>query len=61
MYFNKKHGLMIKTLGLDEKGKVNSTVLVTDLKLGATVAADRFVFKAPEGVQVQDLSKMGRP
>lgn len=57
MYFSKKTGMNLKAVALDDKGKPFSTTLTTDIKIGASIAADRFVFKAPEGVQVMDMTK----
>jgi outer membrane lipoprotein-sorting protein len=58
MYFDKETGLVIKWLSKDASGKVVSTSITTDLKVNSTISADRFVFKAPEGVEVMDLTKM---
>jgi outer membrane lipoprotein-sorting protein len=38
-------------------GKPMTTMTYTDIKINPDIPADRFVFKAPEGVQVQDMSK----
>ena len=56
MYFDKKTGIGIKTIGKDSTGKVVSTGLTTDVKINSDISADRFVFKAPEGVQVLDMT-----
>lgn len=58
-YYDKKTGIPLKTLGYDAAGKVTMTSLVTDIKINADIPAERFVFKAPPGVQVMDMTKMG--
>lgn len=56
-YYDKKTGVAIKTVSYDPKGKKTNTMTVTDIKVDASISADRFVFKAPAGVEVQDNSK----
>ncbi len=62
-YFDKETGISVKTVGKDAAGKVIMTSLTKDVKINAAVPADRFVFKAPEGVQVMDLTQqeLGAP
>ena len=55
-YFAKDLGLDIKTIGYDPAGKVIFTTETFDIKKNAKIDPDRFVFKAPPGVQVIDLS-----
>lgn len=57
--FCKKSGMMVRMVGSDKDGKPMMTVTVSDVKLDAKVDPERFVFKAPEGVQVMDMSNMG--
>jgi outer membrane lipoprotein-sorting protein len=62
-YFDKETGISIKTVGKDTAGKVIMTSVTKDVKVNAAIPADRFVFKAPEGVPVMDLTQqeMGSP
>jgi len=60
-YFDKKTGIGLKMVSYDKKGKAVMTSVTTDVKLNADIKDDRFVFKAPEGVQVTDMTKMGQP
>ncbi|MCC7292017.1 MAG: outer membrane lipoprotein carrier protein LolA [Phycisphaerales bacterium] len=55
--FSKKNGMSVRMVSFDAKGKQATVMVTTDIKLGAALAADRFVFKAPEGVQVMDMTK----
>lgn len=56
MYFVKKHGIMVKTLGLDASGAENMSMLYKNIKVNPKIDPSRFVFKAPEGVQVMDMT-----
>lgn len=56
-YFDKDSGLTIRTIGKDSTGKTVMTTNTTDIKINPTIAADRFVFKAPEGVQIMDVTQ----
>ncbi|MFN0135452.1 MAG: LolA family protein [Phycisphaerae bacterium] len=56
MNFCKKTGMMIKLVGSDKEGKPMMTITMSDIKLDAKVDPARFVFKAPEGVQVMDMT-----
>jgi outer membrane lipoprotein-sorting protein len=38
-------------------GKPMNTMTYSDIKINDKISPDRFVFKAPPGVEVQDLSK----
>jgi outer membrane lipoprotein-sorting protein len=60
-YFDKDNGLGIKMLGKDAAGKTLMTSTTTDVKINPTLADDRFVFKAPAGVQVIDITQQGMP
>ncbi len=59
MNFDKDTGLNLKMVGKDDKGKVIMTSTTTDVKINASIPADRFAFKVPDGVQVQDMTQMG--
>lgn len=56
--FDQKTGLMVKQVGYDAQGKVMSTTNVSDIKINEKLDPALFVFKAPEGVQVQDMTNM---
>lgn len=60
MYFRKDIGVNVKTVGLDKDGKEVFSTTASEFKINADIAADRFVFKAPEGVQVMDMTA-GQP
>ncbi|MEK7710278.1 MAG: hypothetical protein AAB341_00145 [Planctomycetota bacterium] len=60
MYFRKDIGVNVKTVGMDKDGKEVFSNTSSEFKINADVAADRFVFKAPEGVQVMDMTA-GQP
>ncbi|MFO0840089.1 MAG: hypothetical protein U1D55_16400 [Phycisphaerae bacterium] len=57
-YFQKETGIGLKTIGKDKAGKDITVTELSDVKMNVTIPADRFVFKAPEGVTVQDMSKL---
>ncbi len=56
MYFAKDTGINVKVVGKDKDGKEVFTNTSTDIKLNTEIPNDRFVFKAPEGVQVMDMT-----
>ena len=56
MYFDQETGLNLKTVGKDAAGKVIMTN-VKEVKVNIPVPAERFVFKAPEGVEVFDATE----
>lgn len=60
-FFDKECALALKVLQLDKSGKQIGETTITDLKLGADISPDKFVLKIPEGVEVQDMSKMMPP
>jgi len=55
--FRKDMGVDVKSVGFDATGKQLMTSTVSDLKLNAEIKPERFEFKAPEGVQVMDMTK----
>lgn len=57
-YFDKDNGLTIKVVGFNAEGKQTMTTVNKDIKLNASISDDRFVFKAPEGVTVMDMTAM---
>ena len=57
LHFHKDSGQMIKMVTFTPDGKPMSTMTYNDIKINDKISPDRFVFKAPPGVEVQDLSK----
>src|SRR5437870_3564910 len=56
-YFDKDNFVQIKSMAYTTDGKVMGTSTTTDIKTDANIPADRFVFKAPAGVTVTDMTK----
>ena len=61
VYIAKELGLQVKMEVFNDKGEPTSTTVYTDIDTHAKLSPDRFVYKAPEGVTVQDMSKMKLP
>lgn len=57
LYFDKKTGVMLKSVSKNAAGKVTMETNTTDLEVNSTISPDRFVFHAPEGVPVTDLTQ----
>ena len=56
MHFAKDTGINVKIAGFNKEGKEVFSNTTTDIKLNTDIPNDRFVFKAPEGVQVMDMT-----
>jgi len=56
-WYDKSTGVAIKSIAKDDKGKVMSTSVTTDVKIDASIPEDRFTFKAPAGVEVMDRTQ----
>lgn len=56
MYFAKKHGIMVKMVGFDANGAEVMSTHYKNVKINPKIDASRFVFKAPEGVEVMDMT-----
>lgn len=56
-WFCKESGMAVRMITEDQAGNPAITIEITDVKLNADIAADRFKFEAPEGVQVMDMTK----
>lgn len=54
-YFRKADGITAKSVTM-EGGKQVGSMTTSDIKVNPDIPAERFVFKAPEGVQVQDMT-----
>lgn len=58
MWFSEKTGVMLK---MHTTGKMagETTVLVTEVRLGETIPDDKFTYSPPAGVEVNDMSTGG--
>ncbi|MBL0928025.1 MAG: outer membrane lipoprotein carrier protein LolA [Phycisphaerales bacterium] len=56
VYFCQETGMLVRLESLDKDNKAINTMSFSDLEVNPTIAADRFVFTAPEGVTVQDMT-----
>jgi len=56
MYVAEDAGLLVRTIAFDKDGKEVSVVNFTDIKINEDIPAERFVFDAPEGVKVMDMT-----
>ena len=56
-YFDKDSGFALQSVTNGADGKPMSTMKVSNLKQNVSLADDHFIFKAPEGVQIQDMTK----
>jgi len=57
-YYSKDTGLAMKSVHFDKAGKQVGSSVASDVKLNSEIKPERFVFKAPEGVEVMDMTKM---
>lgn len=57
-YFATDTGMFLKMSGFDDTGKEVMTMSYSDVKVNPKLDPERFVFKAPEGVQVMDMTNM---
>ena len=57
IYYHKQSGQMIKIVAYTPDGEPMTTTTYSDFKINEKISPDRFVFKAPPGVKVQDTSK----
>lgn len=60
-YYQQDSGVMVKAVGYGPDGKIASTTTISDVKLNPKLPEDHFAFKAPPGVEVQDLDKLKEP
>lgn len=54
MYYGKESGQMLKMVAHTPEGKPMATTTCSDIKVNEKISPDRFVFKAPPGVEVQE-------
>ena len=59
-WYEQKTGVVIKAIGYDKEGKEISSSKTSDIKIDSDIADDRFVFKAPEGVEVMDMDALSQ-
>ena len=55
MSYHKESGQMIKMVSYTPDGKPMSTMTSTDIKVNERISPERFVFKAPPGVTVEEI------
>lgn len=56
MWFRKADAIPAKMIGKDKAGKDAYTNLFSDIKVNSDIPEDQFKFKAPEGVEVMDMT-----
>ncbi|MFO0974389.1 MAG: outer membrane lipoprotein-sorting protein [Phycisphaerae bacterium] len=61
MYIEQESGVAVKNVSFDKDNKQTGLMTTTHIQFDAAVPDDHFVFKAPAGVTVQDLSRIGQP
>ncbi|MGD8453952.1 MAG: outer membrane lipoprotein-sorting protein [Phycisphaerae bacterium] len=61
LYFSQDNGVQIKMVMFDANGQPMTTFTYSDIKLDVDINPDRFVFKAPPGVQVMDQTGTNNP
>jgi len=57
-FFSKGNGMVMQTTAKSANGKNTMTMTLKNMKIDPSIAADRFVFTAPAGVVVQDMTDM---
>lgn len=58
LFFSKKHGLLIKMITeKPDSEDAMQTMSLRNIKMNVDLKPERFVFKAPEGVVVRDMTK----
>jgi outer membrane lipoprotein-sorting protein len=60
-HYDKNVGISVKMVSYDKAGNVMMSSETSDVKIDVDIPEDRFVFKAPDGVQVVDTSQMQQP
>ncbi len=56
IFLAKENGIMVKMLGYDNAGTEFMTTVYSNIKINPKIDESRFVFKAPDGVQVMDMT-----
>jgi hypothetical protein len=57
-YFAKDPGMMVQMTSNSEDGKSTTKMTLKNVKVDPSIPADHFVFTAPAGVEVQDMTDM---
>jgi outer membrane lipoprotein-sorting protein len=57
-YYQQESGVLVKMVAYGEDGKPQMTMTYTDIKLDVDIKPERFVFKAPPGVEVIDQTSV---
>lgn len=59
-WYDKESAVVMKMVfeRKDANARTNSTTVMSEVKLGVDIKPERFVFKAPDGVEVVDMDKM---
>jgi outer membrane lipoprotein-sorting protein len=60
-YFDRDSGFVVKTVMVTADNKPTMTSIYSDIKYDTDIPMDRFVFKAPPGIDVQDMTKTELP
>lgn len=61
LYLARKTGVVLKIVRRHEKRKMISTTTFQDIELNPKIDPERFIFKAPEGVEVRDHTRVAKP
>ncbi len=56
-YIQKDHGIRVRSTGHDATGKRVQLTELSDIKIDPPLKQDRFVFKAPAGVKIVDMTQ----
>ena len=56
MYLAKDTGIVLRMLNFDNQGRPMANTTYANIKMNPKIDASRFVFKAPEGVQIMDMT-----
>lgn len=60
-YYDKKTGINIRTIGYDRRGTVRTRMNTTKIRIDEPIDESRFLFEAPEGVTLVDLTEPPPP
>ncbi|HNQ23835.1 MAG TPA: outer membrane lipoprotein-sorting protein [Phycisphaerae bacterium] len=61
VYYFRHDGIQVKEVVYGGEGETARTMTVTDIKVDAEIDPKRFVFEAPPGVEVKDMTNFGKP
>ncbi|MGE3181249.1 MAG: outer membrane lipoprotein carrier protein LolA [Phycisphaerae bacterium] len=57
-YFRQSDGVIVKTEGLDEEGKVFMTMTLSNIKVNPSLSESDFKFEVPKDANVMDMTNM---